>query len=142
MRPIFPRIPDHETEAGLTLAEMLLVLAILALAAGLVVGRGLPGQGAVRHAALESYLRNARAHAMLQGAEVALQSDGQQIQGDGAPFRPGRGFLVDLQAPEGTLRFGPDGASNGGTVTILAPDGSAWGAVVTPVTGAVGPLAP
>lgn len=142
MRPTFHRTRGHEDEAGLTLAEMLLVLAITALAAGLVVGRGLPGRGALRSASLEAWLRNARATAMLQNRPVVLQAQGQRISGAGADFDLGRGFLVQVRSTDGTIGFRPDGSSSGGTVTALAPDGAAYGVEVAAVTGTLAPFQP
>ena len=150
MRRICHRIRAREpaggSESGLTLAEMLLVLAILALVAGLVVGRGLPGRGAVRSATLEAFLRDARAHAMLAGRPVHLSGTPHGISGDGAGLELGRGFLVELRANDGSadghIAFAADGSTNGGTVMVLAPDGSSYGVVVAPLTGTVTPLRP
>jgi prepilin-type N-terminal cleavage/methylation domain-containing protein len=138
MRRIWRRIPVRDAEAGLTLAEMLLVLAILALVAGVVVGRGLPGRGAVRSAALVSYVRDARAHAMQVGQPVRLVAAGQRIADGGAGFDLGAGFLV--QGPEGGIGFQPDGSSGGGSLQVLAPDGGSYGVAVAAITGSVSAL--
>ena len=142
MRRTCRRTPDHDAEAGLTLAEMLLVLAILALVAGLVVGRGLPGQGPLRSAALVAYLREERGRAMEQGVPVRLGAQGQWITDGAAGFDLGRGTLVRIQSSDGTIVFAPDGASAGGRLVILGGDGSTWGADVAPVTGIVTALQP
>ena len=146
MPPTFHRTRGHEhsadSEAGLTLAEMLVVLAITAMAAGLVVGRGLPGQGALRSASLEAYLRDARAAAMLGNRAVVLRAQGHEIAGTPAAFDLGRGFLVQIRSTDGTIGFRPDGSSAGGRVTVLAPDGTAYGVEVAAVTGRLIPVEP
>jgi prepilin-type N-terminal cleavage/methylation domain-containing protein len=139
MRQTLWRIPGHD-EDGLTLAEMLLVLAIMALVAGVVVGRGLPGRGAVRTAALVAYVRDARSGAMQRGQPVVLASGGQRIEDGGAGFDLGFGYLVDI--PAGGIGFQPDGSSAGGAIVVLPPDGGSYGVVVAPVTGSVAALQP
>ena len=133
MRRTWSRMAAHD-EAGLTLAEMLLVLAILALVAGLVVGRGLPGQGTVRSAALVAFVRDARSGAIETGRGVTLLARGQRIEGAGPGFDLGPGWLVQMDRE---IRFLPDGSSNGGTITILPPDGGSYGVGVAPVSGTV-----
>lgn len=139
MRRTLWLIPVHD-EDGLTLAEMLLVLAIMALVAGVVVGRGLPGRGAVRTAALVAYVRDARSDAMLRGQPVVLASAGQRIEDGGAGFDLGYGFLVEI--PADGVRFLPDGSSAGGSISVLPPDGGSYGVSVAPVTGSVAALQP
>ena len=59
-------------EAGFTLSEMLLVLAITSLAAGMVVGHGFHGQHRIDHAALQSFVRSVRSEAMRTDRRLAL----------------------------------------------------------------------
>lgn len=129
-------------EDGFTLAEMLLVVAIIAMAAGLVVGRGLPGQHRIDRAALQSFVRSVRAEAMRTDRLVTLAAGK-----DGHSFVAGRKSLVlapDHQvfsvASNGgkAITFAPDGSSDGGLLRVLAP-GSEDRLVVAPVTGALQP---
>lgn len=142
MRRTCRRTPDHDAEAGLTLAEMLVVLAILALVAGLVVGRGLPGQGPLRSATLVSYLRDLRARAMEQGVPVRIGALGHWITDGAAGFDLGPGALVRIRSQDGTIVFAPDGASAGGQLVVLGADGGTWGAEVAAITGGVTALQP
>jgi Tfp pilus assembly protein FimT len=135
MRRTLRRKPGHE--AGLTLAETLLVLAILALVAGLVMGRGLPGRGALRSAALESFLRDARSAAMLAGRPVRLVAEGARITGGDRGFDLGPGFAVRLVSDDGTILFLADGASPGGRLVVQPPEGGSYAVVVAPVVGSV-----
>lgn len=143
MRRTLRRTPGHELrrERGLTLAETLLVLAILALVAGLVVGRGLPGRGALRSAALESFLRDARSAAMSSGRPVRLVAEGSRIADGGGGFELGHGFAVSVAAADGTILFLGDGSSPGGRVVVQPPEGGAYGVDVAPITGAVAAIA-
>ncbi len=129
-------------EAGFTLAEMLLVVAITALAAGLVVGRGLPGQHRIDHAALQSFVRTLRADAMRTDRRLALG-----VGADGHSFVAGAFVLAlgpDRQASvsgtrgETAIVFEPDGSSQGGLLRVLGA-GYADQVVIAPVTGTVQP---
>ncbi|MEI6800773.1 MAG: prepilin-type N-terminal cleavage/methylation domain-containing protein [Pseudomonadota bacterium] len=140
--PIFLRDEIGRDEAGFTLAEMLLVVAITALAAGLVVGRGLPGQHRIDHAALQSFVRTLRAEAMRTDRRLALG-----VGGDGHSFEAGALGLAlgpDRQAfasgPKGAdvILFDPDGSSPGGLLRVVGK-GFTDQVVIAPVTGTVQP---
>ena len=126
-------MPTSHRDAGFTLAEMLLVLAVTAMAAGLVVGRGLPGQSRIDRSALAAFLRSTRAEAMrtAQVLPVVASKDGHTLVAGarGLALGPDRGATS-----EGDLSFGPDGSSPGALVRIRAP-GSEQHMVVQAVTG-------
>jgi hypothetical protein len=112
------------------------------MAAGLVVGRGLPGQHRIDRAALQSFVRSVRAEAMRTDRILTLQAGR-----DGHSLVAGRKSLVlspDHQvfstAGDGSkaITFGPDGSSGGGLLRVLAP-GSEDRLVIAPVTGALQP---
>lgn len=130
MPPIWMRMPPRDGEAGITLAEMLVVLAILAMVSGLVVGRGLPGQGGLRQAALEALVREVRGRAMVQGHPERLDA--------ADPGLVALGGLVRVE-PEGGILFQPDGSSAGGRVVVLPRGAADYGVEVAPITGRIGP---
>ena len=130
--PTLPR--DHE--AGLTLVEMLLVLAILALASGLVLGRGTPGQSRMEQARLQAFLSDARTAAILSGEPVLVTAQQAVLSArqSGKPiatYQP-NGRLQDSAA----ILFRPDGTSSGGRLTIT-DRGETFGAEVGTPTGGI-----
>lgn len=137
----FARTPANG-EAGVTLAEMLLVVAITALAAGLVVGRGLPGQSRIDRAALQSFVRSVRAEAMRTDRRIALAAgrDGHSLAAGTKTLALAPDHQVFTSASGGgsAIRFDPDGSSDGGLVRALGPGGEDR-IVIAPVTGALQP---
>ncbi len=107
--------------AGFTLVELLLVLALVAAAAGLVAPQLLRWvDGARERAALEA-LRSALSalpeQAFFAGRAIELGPDG--AAGPAAPALPlPEGWALRLAAP---LRYEPNGMTRGGTVDVLAP---------------------
>ena len=120
-------------EAGFTLIEVIVVLAVLAFALALIVGYKPPwssGLGLRGTAAeLASNLRLARSEAILQHRPVLFELDLP-----GHRFRVGNGNVRQLPRPllielltvtgerrglaTGDIRFNPDGSSTGGRISL------------------------
>jgi general secretion pathway protein H len=131
------RRPRRSSQAGFTLIEMIVVIVIMALIAGLVVVRqpwqsaGVNAEATVR--ALSSALRTARSRAIAQDRDVVV------VTGTG-------GFAVDGGAPwvlpagealsSGRVVFTPDGGSSGATI-VLASGQRRVGISVNWLTGRV-----
>lgn len=132
-------------EGGFTLVEMLLVVVLLALAAGLVMARASPDRSAVTlPARLGDYLREARALAILEGRIVTLELDPRTGQLSGTPplgalELDARLVLENGQPSGNSLSFQPDGSTSGSVLRILPRDigGAGYGLAVAPLTGAV-----
>jgi general secretion pathway protein H len=140
------QISAHDREAGFTLAEMLVVLVILALAAGLVIGRTSSGGSALSAAQLRSYLRDARAQAMQTGrtVDIGLGPQGVSLLAQSPVGRlvlpAGTQLAVSVPTGATGLRFYPDGTSQGGRIMAQPPRGPAYGADIAALTGAVAAL--
>lgn len=109
---------------GFTLLEMLVVLAVMGLVAGLVfpaIGQGLAGaEFRTATAGLELEIRRARAEAIGGGRTVplAVETGGELLRrAPGGPFRVPR--TMQLQLPQSGLRFFRDGTSTGGDVVLV-----------------------
>ena len=137
--------------AGFTLVELLVVLAILAIAcaavAGVVHRRG-PGL-ALRSAASEvaANFREARSLAIHTNSEtiVTINLDSRTVgAADGGEYAIPQDLGVTLRTAtselkregEGAIRFFPDGSSTGGRVTLFA-DERRYDVVVQWITGRV-----
>jgi general secretion pathway protein H len=129
--------------AGFTLLEMLVVLAVLALALALVAGGGAPRPAVQARAAADrvaAALRTARGQAILQDRQVtvALDAPGHALRvGRDAPLRLPP--TLDLTGPP-TIRFAPDGSSSGGRI-VLAGGGRQIAVTVDWLTGRVSRVA-
>jgi general secretion pathway protein H len=118
---------------GFTLLEMIIVLVVLALVAGIVVGRGPQRSRAldVRAAVADvvAALRGARGRAIAANRPVLVVVNGEQgsMSVDGLPaFRSPAGMalaaatgLGGVPGPRLTgIRFAPDGSSTGGRIVL------------------------
>jgi len=131
------RAGNSGTDAGFTLLEILIVLVILALFAGLAGSRilGTAGRSSLGTATTEvaSLLRRARSEAIVRNTPVEVQIDVDaasfRIVGDRSYKAPDR-LKVTLFAAAtdrttsnvGEIRFFPDGSSTGGEVTLATDD--------------------
>lgn len=140
-----------KTARGLTLLEMLVVVALMATLAGIaamVLGRALPGRelhAAARQVADE--LRFTRARAIASGREQSfvLDVDARTWRGVGerAGELPDSLEIIATTAREeqpargeAAVRFFPEGASTGGRF-VLRRDRAAWRVDVAWLTGEV-----
>ena len=125
--------PRGGREAGFTLIEIIVTLAILGLALVLIVGYKPPWSGALglrgTAAELAAQLRLARSEAVLRNRPVAFEVDMAAHQ-----FRIGQRAARQLplrldivlltiageqrDATKGDIRFNPDGSSTGGRITL------------------------
>jgi general secretion pathway protein H len=108
-------------QAGFTLIEMIVVIVIMALIAGLVIVRrpwhsvGLDTDASVR--ALTSALRVARSRAIAQDREVSVVTGAIGFSVDGAaPWVLPSGEALSA----GQVIFTPDGGSSGGVIVLAA----------------------
>lgn len=111
-------------QRGFTLLEMIVVLVILGLAAGIIVSRGalrsdrLLLAGSARSLADAMRLARARAIATSQPVGVTLLPGGYSIDQDGLAHLPAGQALQP-----GRVVFTPDGQATGGTVTLRSAAG-------------------
>jgi general secretion pathway protein H len=121
---------------SVTLLELLIVLALMALIAGLVIptfGDGVPTSQLKSSARqLAAGLRVARSEAVAQKREafLVLDLEGRRFKIDSDPREYALPPRVDLKLftaqqdivnqRTGAIRFYPDGGSNGGRITVAA----------------------
>lgn len=114
------------SEAGFTLVELLVVLAIMGLVLGLVAANGLPGRRVALDrtvAELAGGMKKARSEAILTGRPVRLvvDMDGRTWSAGAAPVRA---LPEDLEVEAAATALEPGGRRAAFT---FAPDGSSSG---------------
>lgn len=119
------RVAGARAANGFTLLEMLVVLAIMGLLAGLAfpaMNQGVAGaEFRAATAGLELQVRSARAAAIGRGkvVPVTIETGGEILRrAPGGPFRVPK--TMQLQLPQNGLRFFRDGTSSGGDVVLVA----------------------
>lgn len=111
------------SQAGFTLLEMLVVLVVLGLAAGLVLGRG-PARSArldlrAQSQQIAQSLRSARGQAIASNRRVTFVLDGAgRFAVDGGTVRT---IPAPMQASlqPAAIVFAPDGSTSGGRITLV-----------------------
>lgn len=136
---------------GYTLLELILVLFILALVAGLAlpaVGRGVDTlQLRAEVAAFSAFLRYAREQAVTkrEAHEVRVNPEARLLTLTAAGTDRARAsrklsprIVIRAEAATGlAVTFSPRGLSSGGSFRLLGPDGRAYRVSVDPLTGRV-----
>ncbi len=125
----------NKAQAGFTLIEMIVVLAVIGLMAGLVIGHGpmhsrtLTERGAVQ--AMASGLREARSRAVATNRPIEFAVDIEHKAfrvGDSPPTRLPPEFAMSMVSAAGqrisdtaaAIRFDPDGSSTGGRIELAS----------------------
>lgn len=113
-------LTSFNDDKGTTLSEMLLVIAIMAMAAGLVFSHGSPEQQPTTKRLLQSFVREVQAEAMQTNRVVLLEAGNTAHS-----FTAGR-ITLALSKDQQTASRNPFG----GNIITFAPDGSSSGGVL------------
>lgn len=136
---------------GFTLIELIVVLFIVTLVAGLAlpaVGRGVDTlQLRSQVATFSAFLRFAREQAITrrEAQEVTIDADAHLLilraagaETSRASRRLSPRIAIETERPAGSaITFSPQGLSTGGTFRLVAPDGRSYRVSVDPLTGRV-----
>ena len=110
---------NHPAARGFTLVELVVVLALVALATGLAAPALVRGLDAAHERGMRADVR-----ALLEGMPVRAYQTGSALEIDAAalqrllPELP-QGWRLEVDAP---LRYAPNGVAAGGAVRLLIPD--------------------
>ncbi len=136
--PTSPTSERRDRNAGFTLVEVTLAMAIIALVAALALPRVWPGQGATSMRAtaysLAASLRQARNTALAGGSATSVPVDGKARR-VGATEIP-EDLEIRTAGIDGAVRFDPDGRSSGGAI-VLSREGVAYTIRIDPLTAGV-----
>lgn len=129
-------LSDTHSQRGVTLLELLIVIALMAIVAGFVIPRfgGPISTSELRASArqLAAGLRLARSEAVSERRETFLVLDvaGKRFKVDREPREHPLPSRIELKlftaqndlvsADVGSIRFFPDGGSNGGRITVAS----------------------
>jgi type II secretory pathway pseudopilin PulG len=132
---------DLRRDEGATLLEMLVVMALMVMTAGLVFPNLRRPYRAIlaeaTRSSIVSDLRATRAEAVRDGADAAFEvsQDGRAYSFAGRSVRlPGS---VRLQAQPRSILFGPDGGSDGARLMVVQDRGRSLPIAVFPGLGVV-----
>ena len=119
------RRPERLAQRGFTLVELVVVLALLALAAGIAAPAAVRGVAAARERGVRADVR-----VLLEGMPVRAVQSGSGLEVDSAALRRlvpelPAGWRLEVDQP---LRYAPNGVAAGGAVRLLIPgrDPTTW----------------
>jgi general secretion pathway protein H len=120
---VWPKATRHQTMAGFTLIETLVVLVILGLALSIVAGF-LPRRNSTLELAAASQrvvstLRLARGRAIAESRPVTVTAtrDGHGVAVDGVAQAVAAVVVISMTGPA-VIRFAPDGSASGGGIRV------------------------
>jgi len=145
------RSPRHPLAArGFTLVELVVVLFLLALAAGLVLpaaGRGIETvELRAQVARFSAFLRYGREQAVVRrlAHEVRVDAEAHRLtlipagsDGPKAERQLSSRIGISAEPPGAAVTFSPEGFSSGASFRLRAPGGRAYRVTVDPITGRV-----
>lgn len=131
-----PPVPGYRKDSGFTLIELMVVLVVAALLAGVAVPNMMPAIAAMRMRAaagdIASALRYVRGQALSHGREATFFLDVEKnfyrVSGRHKSYGLPSSVKLELFTAEqelggeagGNIRFYPDGSATGGRVTLVA----------------------